>query len=172
MAGHLVMPEIIAEFIELVEDGKGLTRGAQLVALVKNFLDVGFGAGRFDGLARHLGQPVKTFLAHAFGQDGNGVAGQQVGVIGPAPAVVTGGWPDSLHGGWIKLPGHKPGDKAGIGGPDLVGAGGKPFAKQNDDTGIDSGQFLGENQVINAAEFTSFCSRFVMPGDAKEVERV
>ena len=50
-----------------------------------------------------------------------------------------------------------------------MGAGGKPFAQQDDNSGIDTSQFFGEHQVINTAEFPPFFFGFVMPVDAKEV---
>ena len=50
-AGHLVVPDGVAEFLELVEDDDAVAAFvAKLPALVVDFLDVRFGAGRGDDL--------------------------------------------------------------------------------------------------------------------------
>ena len=44
VTGDFVMPQVVAELLELVEDHQVLARVAQFLALVENFLDVGFAA--------------------------------------------------------------------------------------------------------------------------------
>ena len=80
-------------------------------------------AGGGDDLAGDGLQPVKTLLGHILGQDGHGLAGQQLGVEGAAAAVVAGGGPHGVVIGGIELTGHQAGSQAAEGGADLVAAG-------------------------------------------------
>ena len=86
---------------------------------------------------------------HALGQDGDGLAAEQVGVVGAAAAVVAGRRPHRLLGRRVELPGHQPRHQAAERRPDLVGAGREPLALEHDDTGIDAGQFRGELEVVD-----------------------
>ena len=62
VAGHFIMPEIIAELFELIKDHQILAGGAQFLALIEYFLDIRLGAGRLDGLAGNFRQPFEPFL--------------------------------------------------------------------------------------------------------------
>ena len=81
-----------------------------------------------DDLAGDGLQPVKTLLGHLLGQDGHGLAGQQLGVEGAAAAVGAGGGPHGVVIGSVELTGHQAGSQAAEGGADLVAAGGEPLA--------------------------------------------
>ncbi len=49
--GDFVVPQVVAELFELIEDHQILAGAAQLPALVEDLLDVRFGAGRLDHFA-------------------------------------------------------------------------------------------------------------------------
>ncbi len=123
-----MVPEVIAEFIKLVENRQILSGFPQLPALVENFFDVAFAAGGFYNFSGDRCEPLKALTAHAFGQDGNGFAAQQGGIISPAAAVVPGGRPDGLLGGGIELTGYQSRDQTSEGRTHFVRTGGKPFA--------------------------------------------
>ena len=171
-SGDLVVPEVVAELLELVEDHQILAGAAQLPALVEDLLDVAFRTGRLDDLTGHAAQPVKAFLAHTFGQDCNRLTGQQVRVVGAAAAVVAGGGPDSLLRRRVELAGDQPRRQAAKGRTDLVRAGREPLADDQHNARPDAGQLGREFDVIHVAVATAKRHRLVAPGDAKQVERV
>ena len=39
---------------------------------------------------------IESFLAHSLGEDGDGLAAQELGIIGPSAAIVSGGEASSL----------------------------------------------------------------------------
>ncbi len=90
VAGDLVVPQVVAELIELVEDHQVFTGFAQLPGLVKDLLDVGLAAGGLDHFASDIGQPIEALLAHALRQNGHRFATQQRRIVGAAAAVVAG----------------------------------------------------------------------------------
>jgi len=75
--GHMVVPDGIAELVELVEDHALGPGGPYFPALVVDFLDVGFAAGGGDHLAGHVFQPVESFLTHFLREDGHRLAAEQ-----------------------------------------------------------------------------------------------
>src|SRR5690606_23009470 len=120
----------------------------------------------------YLRQPIKALLAHPFGQDGDGVAGQQVGVISTAPAVVAGGGPDGFLGRGVKLARDQGRDEAAEGRANLMCPSGEPLADQNHDPRGYAAQCWGYFQVVDACEAATVDGRFVVPGDAEEVAGV
>ena len=142
--GHFVMPQVVAELLELVEDHQVLPRVAQFLALVEDLLDVGFAARGLDRLAGDLRQPLEALARHALGQDGDGFAGQQRGIVRAAPAVIAGGGPDRLLRGRVELTGDQPRHETGERRPDLVRAGREPLADDGDDARRDAGQRGGQ----------------------------
>ncbi len=172
VTGDLVVPQVIGEFLELVEDHQVLPRGAQFLALVEDLLDVGLAARRFDRLTRDLRQPLEALAGHALRQDGDRLAGQQRRIVRAAPAVVTGGGPDRLLRGRVELAGHQPRHEAGEGRPDLVRAGREPLADDGDDARRDAGQRGRQLERVHPAEPAAAGLGFVMPVDAEQVARV
>ena len=75
MPGDLVVPQVVPELNELVEDHQVLARLAQFPALVEDLLDVELAARREDHLSGHTGEPLKALLAHSLRQNGDGLAG-------------------------------------------------------------------------------------------------
>ena len=66
VSGHMVMPQVIAEFFELVEDDYVVAGLPQFPTFVINFLNVGLAPGRGDDLTGNIAKPLKTFPAHFF----------------------------------------------------------------------------------------------------------
>ncbi|MPN49749.1 hypothetical protein SDC9_197371 [bioreactor metagenome] len=77
-AGDLIVPEVVAHLLELIEDHHVVPGGAQLPGLVKDFLHVGLAAGGGDHLAGDLAEPLEPLPAHLGGQNGHGVHRQQL----------------------------------------------------------------------------------------------
>ena len=171
-AGDRHMPQVIAELVELVEDHQVLAGSGQFVALVEDLLDVGLRPRGLDDLPRHRLQPLEAFPAHSLREDGHRLAAQQVGVVGAAPAVVTGGRPHRLLGGRVELAGDETRDQATEGGSHLVRTGGEPLADQGDDPGLDPGQLGRPFDVVDRSEAAPADDRLVVPGDPVQVERV
>jgi len=73
VSGDPIMPKVISEFLELIEDHQVLTTAAKFPTLVENFLDVRLSAWCRDNFISHIAQPFKAFLAHAFGKNGYGL---------------------------------------------------------------------------------------------------
>jgi len=168
----MVVPEGVAEFVELVEDHQVLARIAQFPTLVENFLDIGFAARCGDHFAGDALQPLEPFAGHLFRKNGDGSAGQKRGNIGAAPAVVAGGGPDRLGGEWIELAGDQAGCKTAVGGSHFMGTGGKPAAGQGDDGSPAAGKFRGDDDVVDVAEQAAVLPGRVFPGDTVEAGRV
>ena len=129
--GHLVVPDGVAELLELVEDHHRVAAlGPQLPALVVDLLDVGLAAGGGDDLVgADLAQPLEALAAHALGQDRHRRAGEQRAVVGAATAVVAGRRPDRLLARRVEVARHQPRHQAAVGRAHLVRAGGKPLAQ-------------------------------------------
>ncbi len=168
-AGDRIVPEVVPELVELVEDDEVLARVPQLVALVEDLFDVRLRAGSLDDLARNAFEPLESLPTHALGQDGNGLAAEQVGVVGAAAAVVPRRRPHRLLRRWVELPGHQPRHQAAERSPDLVRAGGEPLALEHDDTSIDTRQFLGELEVVDRPVSATVGDGLVVPRDAEQV---
>ena len=171
-AGHVVVPDGVAELLELVEDDDLVAAlGAELPAHVVDFLDVGLGAGGGDDFIGVDGaEPLEAFLAHAFGEDGDGRACEEGAVVGAAAAVVAGGGPDGLLDGGVEVAADEAGDEAAVGGADLVGASGEVAAGEADEAGGDAGQLARELDEVAVVEEAGL--RIVKPVDAEEVQGV
>ena len=172
LARDLIVPEGVAHLFKLVEDNHVLARAAQLPRLVEDLLDVGFAAGRGDDFAGNVGKPLEAFAAHLGRQDGDGIAGKQLGVEGAAAAVVAGGGPDGLVIGRVKLTGDQTRHETAERSADLVAAGGEPFAGEQDDARLDAGEFVRDLDEVDVAEDAAAFLGLVAPGDAEQVEGV
>ena len=166
------MPQVITELVELVEDHQVFARGSQFVALVEDFFDVGFRARRLDDLPGNAFEPFEALPAHAFGEDGNRLAPEQVRVVGATPAVVARGRPDRLGSSRIELAGHEPGHQAAEGCPHLVGSGWEPLALQDQDPRLSPGQLRGQFEEVDRPETAPMGCRLVVPVDSKQIARV
>ncbi len=152
MPGDLVVPQVVAKFLELVEDHQVLTGAAQLPALVEDLFDVRFAAGRGNHFTGDLGEPIEALAAHPLRQDSDRLAAQQSRVIGAAPAEVAGGRPDRFLAGGVELTGDQAGDQAAESRADFVRSGREPFTNQNDDARRYAGQAGRQLQVIDFAK--------------------
>ena len=103
-AGDRAVNDVISVFRELVQD-QVLRILVQFMTGVIDFLDVAFGAGGPVDIVR-VGQPgvepVKSLLAHPFGQNGNRATSQQVGNGHPTATVVPSRRPDRAVFGGIE----------------------------------------------------------------------
>ena len=68
-AGDFVMPQVVAELVELIKDRERLTRIAQLPTLVEDLFDVALAAWSLDHFAGNLLQPGEALFAHPLRQD-------------------------------------------------------------------------------------------------------
>ena len=172
VAGDVVVPQGIAHLGELVEDHHGGIL-LQLPGLVEDLLHVGLAAGGGDDLAGDGLQPVKTLLGHILGQDGHGLAGQQLGVEGAAAAVVAGGGPHGMVIGSVELTGHQAGSQAAEGGAHLVAAGGEPLAGHGNDAAGHAGELAGDLHIVgDRLEQTAGLLGLVVPGNAEQVDGI
>ena len=140
--------------------------------LSKISLTLRLAARRLDDLAGHALEPLEALPAHPLGEDGDRLAGQQVGVVGAAAAVVAGRRPHGLLGRRIELTGDQTGNQAAEGGADLVGAGREPLAHEHQDPGIDAGELRRELEVVDPAVLAAVGHGLVVPGDPEQVERI
>ena len=83
------MPQVIAKFLELVEDHQILTRLTQFPAFVKDFLDIRLASRCLDRLPCNLRQPLEPLFAHPLRQNLNRLAAQYRRIIRPAATVVA-----------------------------------------------------------------------------------
>ena len=172
VAGDIVVPQGVAHLGELVEDHHaGIL--LELPGLVEDLLDVGLAARGGDDLAGDGLQPVKAFLGHILRQNGDGVAGQQLGVERAAAAVVAGGGPYSVMIGGVELAGHKTRSQAAEGSADLMAAGREPLAGHGQNAARNAGNGgrdlnIVRGLLIQAAGFLGL----VVPADAEQVDGV
>ena len=166
------MPQGVAHLGELVEDHHaGIL--LELPGLVEDLLDVGLAARGGDDLAGDGLQPVKAFLGHILRQDGDGVAGQQLGVERAAAAVVAGGGPDSVMIGGVELAGHEARGQAAEGRADLVAAGGEPLAGHGEDAAWHAGNGGGDLHVVrDLLEQAAGLLGLIVPADAEQVDGI
>ena len=171
-ARDLIMPQVVAHLLKLVED-HAVGQLGELVGLVEDLLHVALAAGGGDDLAGDLLQPLEALPAHARGQDGHGLDPQQLGVEGAAPAVVARGGPHGPVVGGVKLSGDQPGGQTAEGGAHLMAAGWEPLAHQAEDAGAHAGEGGGQLDVIgDGAVQPAGLQRLVFPRDAEQVQRV
>jgi hypothetical protein len=147
VAGDIVVPQGVAHLGKLVEDHV-LGILLELPGLVEDLLDVGLAARGGDDLPAMVLSQSKRSLDISCGQDGHGVAGQQLGVEGAAAAVVAGGGPDGLVIGGVELAGDQTGGQAAEGGAHLVAAGGEPLAHHGDDAAGHAGEGGGKFDIV------------------------
>ena len=172
VAGDIVVPQGVAHLGELVEDHHGGI-ALQLPGLVEDLLDVGLAAGGGDDLTGDGLQPVKALLGHILGQDGHGLAGQQLGIEGAAAAVVAGGGPHGVVIGGVELAGHQTGGQAAEGCAHLMAAGGEPLAGHGDDAAGHAGQLAGDLHIVgDLLEQAAALLGLVVPGNAEQVDGV
>ena len=171
-AGHVVVPDGVAELLELVEDHDLVAALApELPAHVVDFLHVRLGAGRGDDLVGlDALEPLEALLAHAFGQDGDGRAAQQRAVVGAAAAVVAGGRPNGLLRRRIEIAAHQARHETAVGRAHLVRARREIAAHQTDDPGVHARDFLRELQPVAFAKAAGL--GIVLPRDAEQIERI
>ena len=75
---YFIVPEIVLELLELVEDDNVLASfSVQFMALVEDFLDVGLTAWSSDDFACYCLEPVESFLGHVFRKDSDGLTSQK-----------------------------------------------------------------------------------------------
>ena len=172
VAGDVVVPQGVAHLGELVEDHHGGIL-LQLPGLVEDLLDVGLAAGGGDDLTGDGLQPVEALLGHILGQDGHGLAGQQLGVEGAAAAVVAGGGPDGVVIGGVELTGDQARGQAAEGGAHLMAAGGEPLAGHGDDAAGHAGELAGDLHIVgHRLEQAALLLGLVVPGDTEQVHGV
>ena len=166
------MPQGVAHLGELVEDHHaGIL--LELPGLVEDLLDVGLAARGGDDLTGDGLQPVKAFLGHILRQNGDGVAGQQLGVERAAAAVVAGGGPYSVMIGGVELAGHKTRSQAAEGSADLMAAGREPLAGHGQNAARNAGNGgrdlnIVRGLLVQAAGLLGL----VVPADAEQVDGV
>ena len=78
MAGHLIVPQHVAHFLELVEYYNVLPGAPELPGLVEYFLNVGFATGRGNNFAGDPRQPFEALAAHFRGEYGYRIAAEQL----------------------------------------------------------------------------------------------
>ncbi len=171
-ARHVVMPNGVAELLELVEDHAVGPRAADFPALVVNLFDVRFAARRGNHLGADLLQPLEPLAAHFFGQNGDGRAAHESRIERAAAAEVAGAGPNGFVLRGIELAAHQFRNEAAKRGADFVRTGRKEFADQADDPGIDAGQHGRELDPIAVVVKTALLDRLVFPRDAKQICRV
>ncbi len=100
---HRVVPQVVPELVELIEDD-GLGPGApDLPAHVEDLLDIALASGGGDDLGPDLFEPVEALPAHLLGKNRHRLAAQQSAVEGSAAAEVAGGGPHRLVPGRVEL---------------------------------------------------------------------
>src|SRR5450756_2101652 len=171
-AGHVVVPQCVAELLELVEHNDVVaTSGLQLVYLVIDLFDIGFGSRSADDLlGSNLTQPVEAFLAHPLRENGDGICSQQGAVEGATAAVVARGRPYGRLPGWVELSGHEPRDEAAECSADLVCAGGKILADDAHNASLDASDGTWEFDIVHVAIQARF--HVVVPRDAEQVDGI
>ena len=172
ITGDIVVPQGVAHLGKLVEDHHGGIL-LQFPGLIENFLNIGLAAGGGDDLAGNGLEPIEALLGHILGQNGHGLAGQQLGVESAAAAVVTGGGPYGMMVGSIELTGHQTGNQAAEGSTDLVAAGGEPLTGHGNDAAGNAGQLAGDFHIVgNSLEQTALFLGLVLPGNTEQVDGI
>ena len=172
-SGDLVVPQIVLELLELVEDDDvAAACGVQLMALVEDLLDVGLASGGGDDLSGHALEPVEALLRHVLRQNRYAVAAQKRAVVGASTAVVSRAGPDGLLAGCIEVACDQGGGETGVRGADLVHSAGEPLADQGQDSGLRPGDRARDLDEVDPSVQSAFLLRFVVPRDPVEVDRV
>ena len=162
VARAVVVEAVVPELLELVHDPI-LRVLPQFVRRVVDLLDVAL-APRGLHVARAVSPDlVEPLLAHELGKKYQRVESHPRPDVRPSDAVVTGRGPDErVHAGLdvtFELVLHA----YGIRGADLVAPRGEVLAVEDDDVGIDAGQFFRQHNVVDAAVY-------VPPRDVVEVD--
>jgi len=167
------VPNRVAELFELIEhhDFIGPCR-LQCPCLVVDFFDVAFRPGGGVDFRTQFLEPLESLPGHAFGQYRDRRARQQVCIIGPAPAVISGRGPQRLVFGGVEDATYQFFHKRGKGRSHLVRARWKVFAQQHQDSSPDPGQLGRQFDKIDSPESTALRHRFVLPVDPEQVPGV
>ena len=163
------MPQVVAQLIELIEDDRLGARRADLGDLVVDLLDVALRAGCGDDLARYGPEPVESLLAHPLGEDGDGLAAQELGVVGSSAAIISGGGPYGLVARRVELPRHEARDEAAETRPHLMGPRGEPLAAESKNPCPNPGYLTRDLEVIDLAVEPAALLGLILPGDSEEV---
>ena len=167
---HSIVPQVVAEFVELVEYDGFRANPADLPAGVEDLLHVALAPWRRDDLGPHPLQPFEALTAHFLGQDRDGRTTEQGAVEHSAPAVVAGGRPHSPMSRGIELAGDESGYEATEGGAHFVRPGREPLAYQAYDARWNSGQLRRNLERVHVAESTR--SAVIAPRNPKQVQRI
>ena len=165
-----VVPQVVPEFVELVEDHRVRPAAADLPAGVEDLLDVALAAGRSNDLGADVLEPAEALAAHLLGEDRHRLAAQQGTIERPSAAVVARRGPHRSVCRRVELARHQPRHQAAERGPNLVGSGREVLAHESDDAGGNARQLRRKLERVHGSEAAGL--RIVVPGDPKEVERI
>ena len=168
----MVMPHRVAELFELIEDHAVGPRAADLPALVVNLFDVRFAAGRRNHLGADLLEPREPLAAHFLRQDRDGRAAHERRIERPAAAEVARARPDGFLLRRIELTADELRHEAAERRADFVRTGRKEFAHEADDPRIDARQLGRKLDPVAVVEQPAALDRLILPGDAKQVDRI
>ena len=174
-AGAEIVREVVVELGKLIEDEVGGIFG-EFVTFVVDFFDVGFatvcGDDVFFGVHRPFAEPLESFLAHAFGQDGDATAIHEAADGDATAAIVARRGPNGAVFRRVESAQDDARSEACVGGEDFVRADhGSEAADQCDDRRIDTGDFFRQNEV-NGDFDEVFAVFAVIPVNAIEVEGI
>jgi len=124
--------------------------------------DIAFRSGGEVEAAAIAADPLVAFGAHAVGHNHDGGVAFERTHVGGANAEVAGGGSDDGVYARLDFAGEFTFEEGAVGGSDLVAAGGKVAAGQDEDVAIDAGEFLRE-------EFAADVAIGPAPGDPVEV---
>ena len=141
--GDAVVPEVVAELLELVEDHGFRPSAANGPARIEDLFHIALATGCSNDLSTDVLEPRETLTAHFFRQDRYRPTTKQCAVESATATVVARGRPDSLMPRWIKRAADQSRHKAAERGPNLVGASGKVLADESDYPRLDAGQLGG-----------------------------
>ena len=171
-AGQVIVPDRVAEFLELIEDDAVRPRAADLPALVIYLFYIRLAARRADDLCPDRLEPGEPLRRHLLRQDRNRIAAQERAVERAAAAVVPRTGPDRFLRTRIELSGYQPRHETAERGADFVRSGREPLSEDADDAGVRSGQLVRKFNPVAVVEAAAALDRFVLPRDAKQVERI
>ncbi len=169
-ARHAIVPQVVAEFVELIEYDRFRAGPPNLPAGVEDLLHVALAPWRRDDLGPHPLEPLEALTTHFLGQDGDGCTPQEGAVEHSSPAVVAGRGPHGPMHRRIELAGDEAGHEAAECGAHLVGTGRESLSDQSHDARRNSGELRRDLERVHLAESTR--STVVTPRDPKQVQRI
>src|SRR5262249_43023231 len=122
--GDVIVEPIVPHCLELIQDANVLI-AAQLPGFVVNLFDVRFDPGSLDQLRAVALDALEALAAHPFRQDDDGSGAHAPSHPSAANAVIAGARPDDHVLINVNLTEEQRLGQHRVGGPDLVGAGGK-----------------------------------------------